>query len=114
MVIIESIVASAVSGFILKQVAQAHIRKHSTDDENSKLTEEGDETLSQETPTNAEEEKASYPRNQIARAALIQDSTGHVRHAIVFEGPVELSSLSSIDLWDGPAEVMKVESWRSS
>lgn len=111
MVIIESIVASAVSGFILKQVAQAHIRKHSMDDENSKATEEGDESLSQETSNNAQEEdQASCGGNQVARAALIQDSEGHVRHAIVFEGPVELTSLSAIDLWDGPAEIMKVES----
>ena len=107
MVIVESILAYAVSGFILKKVADAHIRKHGADDDKSKSTEEGDESLSQETPTQ-QEDQASQPNFRLGRRALIQDGTGLVRHAIVFDGLVELESLGSIDLYDGPAEVMTV------
>ena len=114
MVIIESILASAVSGFILKQVADAHIRKHCADDVKSKSTEESyeseaDESLGDETPTQ-EDQSSQHSDFQIARAVLIQDSSGHVRHAIVFDGPVELDSLSAVDLLGGPTELMTVMS----
>jgi hypothetical protein len=95
MVVLESVLAASLSAFIMSQIAQAHARKI------GRTKEEMHEEAAQEENHNVAichtERRETESLEEIAtgKPAIIKDSSGQVRRAIVFEDLIELSSLKS-------------------
>ena len=113
MVFIESIIATTFSGFILKEVAQAHVRKYGRKEDCNSVASEKDvdyHSQQEEIPTDENYTVPSSSCNQSAHLALIDDGTGISRHAILFDGIVKMDLLTTVDIQDINEVVFKISS----
>jgi hypothetical protein len=106
MVILESLFAYTVSGFIMSEVVKAHARKFDKKRKEAKQEEsEDDHELLQH--TSVENKEDSMNEKKTARVAIVKDDTGEARLAIVFDQCIEPSSLSSIHAAGRHVEIKK-------
>jgi hypothetical protein len=99
MVVVESVLAASLSAFIMSQIAQAHARKMGKTKE-EELHQEATEIESDkvEICQTEQKERDSAGERSTGKPAIIKDSTGQVRRAIVFEDLIEFSSLTSTNM----------------
>lgn len=99
MVVLESVLAASLSAFIMSQIAQAHARKTGETKEEELHHDATEEVINEvEICQTQQTERDSAEESTTGKPAIIQDSSGQVRHAIVFEDLIELSSLTSMYL----------------
>jgi hypothetical protein len=99
MVVVESVLAASPSAFIMSQIAQAHARKMGKTKE-EELHQEATEIESDkvEICQTEQKERDSAGERATGKPAILKDSTGQVRRAIVFEDLIEFSSLTSTNM----------------
>ena len=95
MVVLESVLAASLSAFIMSQIAQAHARKIGRTKEEMDQEEAHEENHNGAICLTERMETESLKESATGKPAIIKDSSGQVRRAIVFEDLVELSSLTS-------------------